>query len=98
MTIIKSKISRILFNRLGISMCNSKKIVDVFFESISRSLENGEDIQISGFGKFVLHNKKKRLIWDFKKKRKILINERRVVTFKSGKKLKLKVKETKLLN
>ena len=61
------------------------------FEQIKESLENGNDIKFSGFGNFILRNKSPRPGRNPKTGEEVTISERRVVTFKSGLKLKSKL-------
>jgi len=58
---------------------------------IKASLEEGHDIKISGFGNFTLRDKVARPGRNPKTGEDVMISERRVVTFKSGLKLKNKL-------
>ena len=63
----------------------------MFFESLKKNLEEGKDVKISGFGNFILREKNARPGRNPKTGEEVLIKERRVVTFKSGLKLKNKL-------
>ena len=63
----------------------------VRFEAGMKNLENGNDIKISGFGNFTLREKNARPGRNPKTGEEVIIKERRVVTFKSGLKLKNKL-------
>ena len=54
-------------------------------------LENGEEVKISGFGNFSLRDKKARVGRNPKTGEEKMISARRVVTFKTGQKLKARV-------
>jgi integration host factor subunit alpha len=69
----------------------AKELIECFFEQIKKSLENGNDIKLSGFGNFILRNKAPRPGRNPKTGEEVTISERRVVTFKSGLKLKSKL-------
>ena len=49
-----------VYDKLGISKQEASKLVECVFEVIKESLEKGENIKISGFGTFVLKEKKER--------------------------------------
>lgn len=72
--------------------------VDAFFEEISNALANGEEVKLSGFGRFSLREKKPRMGRNPRTGQAALITARRVVTFHSGPILKqatAKIKRTK---
>jgi len=60
MSITKANLVEKVSNRLGLSKAESQNLVEDFFEILSKSLESGEDIKISGFGTFKLKNKSTR--------------------------------------
>ena len=68
-------------------------MIELFFEEIKSSLENGEQVKISGFGKFELRDKSSRPGRNPKTGEEIPISARRVVTFRSGQKLKARVEQ-----
>ena len=67
---------------------DAKDLVDRFFEEIKSALIRGESVKLSGFGNFDLRNKSERPGRNPKTGEEIPITARRVVTFKSGQKLK----------
>ena len=69
----------------------AKDLVDSFFEEIRKTLERGEEVKLSGFGNFELHEKKERPGRNPKTGEAIPISARRVVTFRPGQKLKARV-------
>ena len=91
MTITKDSLVKQLHNEVGLNKREAKEFIEEFFESIKSSLENGNDIKLSGFGNFILRNKKPRPGRNPKTGQDVIISERRVVTFKSGLKLKSKL-------
>jgi len=60
MTITKANLVEKVSNRLGLSKAESQNLVENFFEILSKSLESGEDVKISGFGTFKLKKKNTR--------------------------------------
>ncbi|MGR9088394.1 MAG: integration host factor subunit alpha [Gammaproteobacteria bacterium] len=91
MALTKADFAERLFDELGLNKREAKDIVELFFEEIKRSLEHGEQVKISGFGKFELRDKNSRPGRNPKTGEEIPITARRVVTFKSGQKLKARV-------
>ena len=57
MTLTKDHLISSIGNRLGISKFESSRIVESVLETVKTSLSNGEDVLISGFGKFIVKEK-----------------------------------------
>jgi integration host factor subunit alpha len=91
MTLTKADFAEQLFGELGLDRHEAKTMVELFFEEIKSSLEQGIPVKISGFGKFELRNKPGRPGRNPKTREEIPITARRVVTFRSGQKLKARV-------
>ncbi|WP_425515561.1 integration host factor subunit alpha [Methylomonas paludis] len=91
MALTKADIAEKLFEELGLNKREAKEIVELFFEEIKTSLETGEQVKISGFGKFELRDKNGRPGRNPKTGEEIPITPRRVVTFRTGQKLKARV-------
>tara|TARA_B100001029_G_scaffold65974_1_gene53529 strand:+ start:427 stop:738 length:312 start_codon:yes stop_codon:yes gene_type:complete len=91
MTITKNTLIEMLHDEVGLNKREAKEFIEMFFESLKKNLEDGNDIKISGFGNFTLRDKNARPGRNPKTGEEVLIKERRVVTFKSGLKLKNKL-------
>ena len=91
MTITKDSLVEMIHNEVGLNKREAQELIECFFEQIKASLENGNDIKFSGFGNFILRNKSPRPGRNPKTGEEVTISERRVVTFKSGLKLKSKL-------
>ncbi len=63
----------------------AEKLVNEMLELVKETLENEEDVLITGLGKFELRNKKPRPGRDPKSKKGYQISARRVVTFHPSK-------------
>ena len=87
----KADIAEQLFDQLGLNKREAKEVVELFFEEISRSLENNVQVKLSGFGNFELKEKKERPGRNPKTGEDVPISARRVVTFHAGQKLKARV-------
>ena len=93
MTLTKADLSEILFNKVGLNKSEAKEMVEAFFEEIKLSLENGDNVKLSGFGNFDFRTKSERPGRNPKTGKEIPIKARRVVTFHSSQKLKTSVEE-----
>jgi len=71
-------------DKLGFSKKDSAKIVESVFDVMKDHLEKGEKIKISGFGNFVVKEKKSRRGRNPQSGQEIEITARRVLTFKSS--------------
>ncbi|MFQ5581542.1 MAG: integration host factor subunit alpha [Mariprofundaceae bacterium] len=89
----KAEIAKIVHDRVGLSKKESGQIVEAVLDVIRDSLENGEDVKISGFGHFMVRNKHARRGRNPKTGGDITIASRRVVTFRSSQLLKKKLLE-----
>lgn len=87
----KADLAEKLYDELGLNKREAKELVELFFEEIRRSLENNEQVKLSGFGNFDLRDKSQRPGRNPKTGEEIPISARRVVTFRPGQKLKAKV-------
>ena len=66
----------------------STHIVESFLEIIKHTLESGEDVLISGFGKFCVKDKKERKGRNPHTGNSVILDARRVVTFKCSRTLR----------
>ena len=60
MALTKAEMAEHLFEELGLNKREAKDMVEMFFEEIRMSLENGRQVKLSGFGNFDLREKKQR--------------------------------------
>jgi integration host factor subunit alpha len=75
-------------NELGFTKKKSVDIVENLLEIIKRSLENNEDVLVSGFGKFCVKKKSTRRGRNPATGDDLLLEARNVVTFKCSGKLR----------
>ena len=87
----KAELAEKLFEDLGLNKREAKDMVDIFFDEIRDSLSRNEQVKLSGFGNFDLRDKRQRPGRNPKTGEEIPISARRVVTFKPGQKLKIRV-------
>lgn len=79
--------------KLGFTYKRSQEISETVLEIIKRTLENGEDVLISGFGKFCVKNKKKRRGRNPATGTELILSERKVITFRPSSILRKKINE-----
>ena len=88
MTLTKAQLAEKLYEELGVNKREAKELVEMFFNKMLAALESGEPVRLSGFGNFELRDKSERPGRNPKTGEKIPITARRVVTFRSGNKLR----------
>lgn len=93
MAITKADIAERINYVLGLNKREAKEVVDLFFEEIRLALERGETVKLSGFGNFMLRDKKQRPGRNPKTGKEVAVSARRVVTFRAGQKLKARVEQ-----
>lgn len=96
MTITKRYLIKSVNETLGLSKKRTSEIIDTIFEIIKSSLENGEDVLISGFGKFCVKDKKDRRGRKPKTGEDLILASRRVVNFRCSKVLSNKINGKKI--
>ena len=90
-TLTKKDIVNYLNETIGLNKSESKLIVEGFLNEIKEALSSGEEVKISGFGNFELIDKEERPGRNPKTGEEVTISARRVVTFRSGRKLRKRV-------
>jgi integration host factor subunit alpha len=78
-------------NDLGFTKKKSIETVESLLEIIKDTLEAGDDVLVSGFGKFCVKEKKKRRGRNPATGSDLILRERKVVTFKCSGKLRNKI-------
>lgn len=91
MTVKKASLVNSIGNPLDLSKSRSGEIVESFFTIIKQTLESGEDILISGFGKFCVKDRKERRGRKPITGDKYILGPRRVVTFQCSPVLRKKI-------
>ena len=89
----KAQLAELLFEQIGLNKRESKDMVDAFFDLVSASLVNGQDVKITGFGNFQIRTKAPRPGRNPRTGEAIPIDARRVVTFHASQKLKEQIQD-----
>jgi len=93
MTLTKAQIVESIYDQLGCAKNEAVDLVENLLEIIKASLEKGEDVLVSGFGKFCVKEKNERRGRNPSTEAEMMLRARRVVTFKCSGKLRDKVNE-----
>ena len=91
MTLTKADIVDSISNHLGFTRKRSIETVEALLEIMKKTLESGDDVLISGFGKFCVKDKKERRGRNPATGSDLMLKPRRVVTFKCSGKLREKI-------
>ena len=91
MTLTKEDLIDSIYNQVGLPKKNSLQLVESILEIIKRTLENGEDVLISGFGKFSVKEKNERRGRNPQTGEDLILGERRVVRFRCSGRLRDKI-------
>jgi integration host factor subunit alpha len=87
-TVTKADIIESVYEKVGFSKKEAAEIVEMVFDTIKETLERGEKIKISGFGNFIVRDKKSRVGRNPQTGEEIEISARRVLTFRPSQVLK----------
>jgi len=91
MALTKHDIIARLQAELGFNKSQSVQVTECLLEQIKASLEAGDDVLVTGFGKFCVKEKKKRKGRNPATGEDMMLEPRRVVTFKWSGKLRKRV-------
>jgi integration host factor subunit alpha len=84
MAITKIEIVNTLYEHIGIPKNECLNLVESVLEIIKSELEKGNDVMISGFGKWAVNSKKARKGRNPQNGKALTIAARKVVTFKAS--------------
>lgn len=84
----KADIIEQIYEKVGFSKKESAEIVEMVFDTMKETLERGEKIKISGFGNFVVRQKRPRIGRNPQTGEEIEITARKVLTFRPSQVLK----------
>lgn len=88
MTLTKDRLVEVIRQKTQFSSQEAKKLVEIVLETMKSKLEEGEEVKISGFGKWTVKEKQSRPGRNPHTGERIEISARRVVTFHPSEKLR----------
>jgi integration host factor subunit alpha len=93
MTLTKADIIEEVAKASGFSRQKAVHVVEVLLEIIKGTLERGDDLLVSGFGKFSVKRKAQRMGRNPKTGEDAVVSQRKIVRFKCSGKLRDKINE-----
>ena len=93
MALTKEKIVDSIYNQVGLSKNQSKRVIESLLDITKQNLKKGENLLISGFGKFVVKEKAARRGRNPQTKEDLQLKERRVVVFRTSGVLRRKINQ-----
>jgi len=91
MALTKADIVEAVQADIGFTRHKSIELVETLLETIKSKLESGEDVLVSGFGKFCVQEKRERRGRNPATGEDLMLEARKVVTFKCSGKLRKRV-------
>lgn len=91
MTLTKAQLVETINEQIGFPAKKSVEVVETLLEIIKQSLEKGDDVLISGFGKFCVNEKAQRRGRNPATGDDMLLDKRKVVTFRCSSVLREKI-------
>ncbi len=90
-TLTRVEIVESIHNQIGLPKKSCAEMVEILIEKMKVTLASGEDVMITGFGKFSVKNKRERRGRNPATGEDMILPPRKVVTFKCSGKLRDKV-------
>lgn len=90
-TLTRADLADAINRKLGFSRAESLDLVESILRLMCHAMTQGENVKISGFGSFVLRDKKERIGRNPKTGVEVPITPRRVLTFRASQLLKERV-------
>src|SRR5690606_25397705 len=87
----KADIVEALYQKIGFSKKEAADLVELVFDTIKNTLAQGAKMKISGFGNFVIREKRSRIGRNPQTGQSIEISARRVLTFRPSQVLRAEV-------
>ncbi|MBI4774664.1 MAG: integration host factor subunit alpha [Deltaproteobacteria bacterium] len=84
MALTKDKIINNVYEQAGLSKSQARRVVEKLLELVKSTLEEGDNLLISGFGKFMVKDKKARRGRNPQTKADLQLRARKVVVFKTS--------------
>jgi integration host factor subunit alpha len=91
MTLTKDKIIDTIYNQVGLSKNQSRRVVESLLGIVKQTLGKGENLLISGFGKFIIKDKAARKGRNPQTKEDLKLRARKVVVFRTSGVLRKKI-------
>ena len=90
-TLTRADLAEAINRKMGFSRAESLSLVEGILAKMCDALADGENVKISGFGSFILRDKRERIGRNPKTGVEVPITPRRVLTFRASQKLKARI-------
>ena len=90
-TLTRADLAETINRKMGFSRAESLALVESILGKMCDALADGENVKISGFGSFILRDKRERIGRNPKTGVEVPITPRRVLTFRASQKLKARI-------
>ena len=87
-TLTRADLAESLHREVGLSRADAARLVEQVLGHMCEALAQGQNVKISGFGSFILRDKRERVGRNPKTGIEVPITPRRVMTFRASQKLK----------
>ena len=87
-TLTRADLAETINRKIGFSRAESLALVEAILSRMCEAMSEGENVKISGFGSFILRDKRERVGRNPKTGVEVPITPRRVMTFRASQKLK----------
>ena len=94
MSLTKNDLVKALAKENGYQINQSVELIETLLDLIKSKLASGEDVLISGFGKFCVHKKRERRGRNPATGDSMMLRPRRVVTFRCSRRLRYKINKS----
>ncbi len=91
MALTKAEIVDSISDQIGFPKNHSFEIIETLLEIMKKTLESGDDVMISNFGKFCVKEKRERRGRNPSTGQEMILKPRKVVTFRCSRNLKDKI-------
>ena len=92
-TLTRADLAETINRKMGFSRAESLALVEQILAKMCDALSDGKNVKISGFGSFILRDKRERVGRNPKTGIEVPITPRRVLTFRASQKLKARISE-----
>jgi integration host factor subunit alpha len=87
-TLTRADLAETINRKMGFSRAESLALVEAILAKVCEAMAEGQNVKISGFGSFILRDKRERVGRNPKTGVEVPITPRRVMTFRASQKLK----------
>ena len=95
MSVTKVELAELVYEQMKVDKRRAAELVDMFFEELKNGLVEDGEIQIRGFGKFIVKQKKERKGRNPQTNKPLTISPRKVATFHHSQVLKYRLNSKK---